>query len=234
MIKVLKVDTVNLNGQGYKVGIQRDDLIVSYNGNRLETTEMLIKYATESTLDSNEIDLFRSGVHQKIIAGKGALGIQVVPVEIESSLWTLALRANLAREQALAARERVIASNGSLMEYEYKVIDIADGSISSLLLGDGRIETNVLEAYINLMALEGWRMVFMTKVMQRHVVVTDRETLMITFERRVLENERAARSMRCVDDVKLAEQGAKNVGRTAAAGAAALVVGGAVIGSMLK
>jgi hypothetical protein len=35
------------------------------------------------------------------------------------------------------------------MEYEYKVIDVADGSISSLLLGEGRIETNVLQAYIN-------------------------------------------------------------------------------------
>lgn len=54
------------------------------------------------------------------------------------------------------------------MEYEYKVIDVADGAISSALLGEGRIETGVLEAYINAMASEGWRMVFMTKVMQRH------------------------------------------------------------------
>ena len=37
------------------------------------------------------------------------------------------------------------------MEYEYKVIDVADGAISSLLLGEGRIETEVLEAYINAM-----------------------------------------------------------------------------------
>ncbi len=50
------------------------------------------------------------------------------------------------------------------MEYEYKVIDVADGSISSLLLGEGRIETRVLEAYINAMAAEGWRLVFMEKV----------------------------------------------------------------------
>ncbi len=62
------------------------------------------------------------------------------------------------------------------MEYEYKVIDVADGSISSLLLGEGRIETNVLQAYINAQASEGWRMVFMEKVMQRHLVISDRET----------------------------------------------------------
>jgi hypothetical protein len=35
------------------------------------------------------------------------------------------------------------------MEYEYKVIDVADGEISSLLLREGRIETNVLQAYVN-------------------------------------------------------------------------------------
>ncbi len=59
------------------------------------------------------------------------------------------------------------------MEYEYKVIDVADGAVSSFLLGEGRIETGVLEAYINAMASEGWRMVFMTKVMQRHLLVSD-------------------------------------------------------------
>lgn len=81
------------------------------------------------------------------------------------------------------------------MEYEYKVIDVADGAVSSFLLGEGRIETCVLEAYINAMASEGWRMVFMTKVMQRHLLISDRETLMVTFERRVPEAERAISCM---------------------------------------
>ena len=36
-----------------------------------------------------------------------------------------------------------------MMEYEYKVIDVAYGAISSVLLGERRIETCVLEAYIN-------------------------------------------------------------------------------------
>lgn len=120
------------------------------------------------------------------------------------------------------------------MEYEYKVIDVADGSISSALLGEGRIETNVLEAYINAMAAEGWRMVFMTKVMQRHLVISDRETLMITFERRVPEGERAKRAARCIDDVIAAEDGARRVGRSAAAGAAGLAVGSAILGAILS
>lgn len=117
------------------------------------------------------------------------------------------------------------------MEYEYKVIDVADGAISSLLLGEGRIETNVLQAYINATASEGWRMVFMTKVMQRHLVVADRETLMITFERRVPEAERASRAARCIDDVIAAEDEAKKKGHLAAAGAAGLAVGGALLGA---
>ncbi len=115
------------------------------------------------------------------------------------------------------------------MEYEYKVIDVADGAISSFLIGEGRIETGVLEAYINAMASEGWRMVFMTKVMQRHLLISDRETLMVTFERRVPESERAARAARCIDDVIAAEDQAKRVGRKAVAGAAGAVLGGAVL-----
>ncbi len=120
------------------------------------------------------------------------------------------------------------------MEYEYKVIDVADGAISSLLLGEGRIETEVLEAYINAMASEGWRLVFMEKVMQRHLLISDRETLMVTFERRVPESERMARAARCIDDVIKAEDVAKRKGRGAAVGAAGLVVGTAVAGSMLN
>lgn len=115
------------------------------------------------------------------------------------------------------------------MEYEYKVIDVADGSISSLLLGEGRIETKVLEAYINAMASEGWRMVFMSKVMQRHLVVSDRETLMVTFERRVPEAQREARAARCIDDVIAAEEGAKRQGRKAVLGTAGVVLGASAL-----
>ena len=120
------------------------------------------------------------------------------------------------------------------MEYEYKVLDVADGAISSLLLGEGRIETEVLEAYINAMASEGWRLVFMEKVMQRHLVVADRETLMITFERRVPESERVARAARCIDDVINAEDAAKRKGRGAAAGVAGIAAAGVVFGSLLN
>jgi len=119
------------------------------------------------------------------------------------------------------------------MDYEYKVINVADGAISSVLLGDGRIETAVLEAYINAMAAEGWRLVFMAKVMQRHVVIAERETLMVTFERRVPEFQREARAARCIDDIIAAEDGAHQVGRKAAAGAVGLAVGGTVLSALL-
>ncbi|ABL69334.1 DUF4177 domain-containing protein [Paracoccus denitrificans] len=118
------------------------------------------------------------------------------------------------------------------MEYEYKVIDVADGSISSLLLGEGRIETAVLEAYINAMAAEGWRMVFMEKVMQRHLVISDRETLMITFERKVPEEERESRATRVIDDIIDAEAGSKRQGRKATVGAAAAVTGASLLGAL--
>jgi hypothetical protein len=121
-----------------------------------------------------------------------------------------------------------------MMEYEYKVIDVADGGISSLLLGEGRIETNVLQAYINAQASEGWRMVFMEKVMQRHLVISDRETLMITFERRVPEAERVARAARCLDDVIDAEESAKKIGRNAAIGSVALTATSAIAGGLIN
>ena len=76
------------------------------------------------------------------------------------------------------------------MEYEYKVIDVADGGVSTVLVGDGRIETAVLQAYLNAMAADGWRMVFMEEVLQRYMLTSDRETLMVTFERRVPEGQR--------------------------------------------
>lgn len=120
------------------------------------------------------------------------------------------------------------------MEFEYKVIDVADGALSSALLGDGRIETYVLEAYINAMAAEGWRMKFMEKVLQRHVLVAERETLMITFERRVPEQFRESRAARCIDDVIAAEDCAKKVGHRAAAGVLGVAAGGALLGALLN
>lgn len=118
------------------------------------------------------------------------------------------------------------------MEYEYKVIDVADGGISSILVGEGRIETAVLQAYLNAMAAEGWRMVFMEKVMQRHLVISDRETLMVTFERRVPEDQREERAARVVDDLIDAEDGAKRQGLKAVAGVAAVGVGAAILGAL--
>ncbi len=118
------------------------------------------------------------------------------------------------------------------MEYEYKVIDVADGAISSFLLGEGRIETNVLQAWLNVQAHDGWRMVFMEKVMQRHLLITDRETLMITFERRVPEAERAARAGRCINDLFEAEDAAKKVANRALIGAGGTLAAVAVASAL--
>lgn len=65
----------------------------------------------------------------------------------------------------------------------------------------------------------------MSKVMQRHLVVSERETLMVTFERRVPEHEREARAARCIDDVIAAEDVAKRQGRKAVLGTAGVVLG---------
>jgi Domain of unknown function (DUF4177) len=119
------------------------------------------------------------------------------------------------------------------MEYEYKVIDVADGAISSVLLGNGRIETKVLEAYINAMASEGWRMVFMEKVHQRYLLTSDRETLMVTFERRVPEEQRQARAARVIDEVIAAEDHAKRAGSRAAVGAAGVAIGSALLAGII-
>ena len=74
----------------------------------------------------------------------------------------------------------------------------------------------------------------MVKVMQRHLVVANRETLMITFERRLPESERAARAARCIDDVIAAEDEAKKQGYKAAAGAVGMAaVGGGLVGALV-
>jgi hypothetical protein len=69
--------------------------------------------------------------------------------------------------------------------------------------------------------------------MQRHLVISDRETLMVTFERRVPESERATRASRCIDDVIRAEEKAKRQGQKAAVGAVGLVAGVSLLSSFL-
>jgi hypothetical protein len=57
---------------------------------------------------------------------------------------------------------------------------------------------------------------------------------MITFERRVPEQERERRAARCIDDVIDAEEKAKRKGYVVAAGAAGLAVGGAALGAFIS
>ena len=71
----------------------------------------------------------------------------------------------------------------------------------------------------------------MGKVMSRHLVVAKIETLMITFERRVLESERVARF---IDDMIRAEDVAKRIRHGVAPGAAGIVVGTAISGTVIN
>jgi hypothetical protein len=87
------------------------------------------------------------------------------------------------------------------MEYEYKIIDVADDVFSSALGLEGSIDPQVLQAHINKMAAEGWRLLFMINVKQRLLVISKRETLMLTFERKVLEKDRIDRMGKCNNDL---------------------------------
>jgi hypothetical protein len=77
-------------------------------------------------------------------------------------------------------------------------------------------------------------MVFMEKVQQRYMLTSDRETLMVTFERRVPEDQREARAARVIDDVIAAEDGAKRTGRRAASGVLGLGLGAAAIAAIIS
>lgn len=90
MLKVLLVESVNPTGMGFRAGIQKEDVLVSYNGTPLETTETLISLASQSGSDSNHIELIRGKNHKVIVVASGILGVTVVPKEIlEDTLSTV-------------------------------------------------------------------------------------------------------------------------------------------------
>lgn len=77
----------------YAIGIQKEDILVSYNGELLETTEALIRLATQSQNASNQIELIRGRSYKTIIAPKGALGISVVPRPLSEEVLSKAIAA---------------------------------------------------------------------------------------------------------------------------------------------
>lgn len=94
MLKVLLVDSVNPNGQAFRAGIQKDDILVSYNGTALETTEALIALASQSGSDTNRIELIRGKGHKVVVVAGGSLGLAVVPKEINEDTFSDALIAS--------------------------------------------------------------------------------------------------------------------------------------------
>ncbi len=91
MVNVLRVESVNPTGKAFKAGIQKDDLLVSYNGSPLEATEALISLASASNENENRLELIRGQAHKVVVVSGGALGISVVPKEIHGDVLSAAL-----------------------------------------------------------------------------------------------------------------------------------------------
>jgi len=90
------------------------------------------------------------------------------------------------------------------MQYEYKVIDVTDGSLSSVLAGGRGIYLPLVEACINALSADGWRLL-------SGPTPWGTTKLFITLERPVPENDQAARGSRCIDDVVAAEDAAVQI-----------------------
>lgn len=91
MLKVLMVESVNPMGQAFRAGIHKDDILVSYNGTALETTDALISIASQSGGDANRIELIRGSRHRVVVVAGGALGLAVVPKELSEDTYANAL-----------------------------------------------------------------------------------------------------------------------------------------------
>lgn len=90
MLNALLVESVDKSGQAYKSGIERDDILISYNGTPLVTTEILINLASQAINEKNEIALIRGNSYQTILAGKGALGISVISRQLSDERLSIA------------------------------------------------------------------------------------------------------------------------------------------------
>lgn len=94
MLNVLQVDSVNPTGQAFRAGIQKDDILISYNGTSLETTDKLITLASQSDSNANQIELIRGQNHKVIIVVGGPLGVSVVQKELSEDALSTALIAS--------------------------------------------------------------------------------------------------------------------------------------------
>lgn len=67
---------------------------------------------------------------------------------------------------------------------EYKVIQIAEGGCSTLLLGSAAIPEAIMEKELNRWAKEGWQVVFQVVETRRFLLFWSRESVIITLGRR--------------------------------------------------
>lgn len=66
---------------------------------------------------------------------------------------------------------------------EYKVVHIAEGGCGTLLLGSSGLPLKKIEAELNLLATEGWQLVFQVIERKRFLLFWTREAAIITLGR---------------------------------------------------
>lgn len=66
---------------------------------------------------------------------------------------------------------------------EYKVVHIVEGGCGTILLGSSGLPIKKIEAELNLLAAEGWQMVFQVIERKRFLLFWDRESAIITLGR---------------------------------------------------
>lgn len=66
---------------------------------------------------------------------------------------------------------------------EYKVIEISESVLSSMLLGEAKLPVRKMETTFNEMAQQGWQVVFQLIEKKRTLLFWQRESLVVTFGR---------------------------------------------------
>ncbi|MGR6874337.1 DUF4177 domain-containing protein [Pseudomonas sp. HK3] len=66
---------------------------------------------------------------------------------------------------------------------EYKVVHIVEGGCGTILLGASGLPLKKIEAELNLLAAEGWQMVFQVIERKRFLLFWSREATIITLGR---------------------------------------------------
>ncbi len=71
------------------------------------------------------------------------------------------------------------------MKYEYKTIIYKEGLISSVLLGDSKVNPERMTDMLNDFGRQGWRVVTMERESRRSLLIFNREAFLIVLERQI-------------------------------------------------